>query len=256
MIYHAKKIRQFKGFRRACALACLIASVPHASNQSLGFIVGHHGSMHFIQSQYSARPTVEKNADIKDSDFIAQGLESQQVESLLPSATEYDKAVISAESRNASVQLAKIRAISSQEPHPFPFSMIVDKQEIKHALLLSAVDPNIGVLISGGRGTAKSVLARSMKQIVPRYIRRIEGSEYNIDPDGIFGVDSFLLHELKENNYVSLENLPSELVPTPFVQIPLGCAEDSLIGTVDLEQSIETGVAKFCPGLLAKSHRG
>ncbi|EED90026.1 mg chelatase [Thalassiosira pseudonana CCMP1335] len=135
--------------------------------------------------------------------------------------------------------------------------MIIDQQEIKHALLLSAVNPqSVGVLISGGRGTAKSVLARSMQQIVPSHIHRIKGNEYNVDPKGRHGIDSFLLEQINENDDMSLESLQTELVPTPFVQIPLGVLEDSLIGTVDLEQSLETGEAKFSPGLLAKAHRG
>ena len=32
--------------------------------------------------------------------------------------------------------------------------------------------------------------------------------------------------------------------------------DDSLIGTVDLERSLETGNTVFSPGLLAKAHRG
>jgi magnesium chelatase subunit D len=94
-----------------------------------------------------------------------------------------------------------------------------------------------------------------MAKIIPQYIRRIQGSEYNIDPEGKYGMDSFLLQQLKESKD-KFDELPTELVPSPFVQIPLGCMEDSLIGTVDLEQSLDTGVAKFSPGLLAKSHRG
>lgn len=69
----------------------------------------------------------------------------------------------------------------------------------------------------------------------------IPGSEYNIDPEGQYGIDSLLLQKLKDNRDISLERLPTELVPTPFVQVPLGCMEDSLIGSVDLEQSLDTG---------------
>lgn len=62
-----------------------------------------------------------------------------------------------------------------RDPRPFPLSLIVDQQEIKHALLLSAVNSRaIGVVLSGGRGTGKSVIARSMQQIVPSHISRIK----------------------------------------------------------------------------------
>lgn len=64
-----------------------------------------------------------------------------------------------------------------QEVRPFPLSMIIDKQEVKHALLLSAVNPrSIGVIINGGRGTGKSVIARSMQRIIPSHISRIKRS--------------------------------------------------------------------------------
>ncbi|KAL7455185.1 hypothetical protein ACHAWC_006748, partial [Mediolabrus comicus] len=141
-----------------------------------------------------------------------------------------------------------------RDARPFPFGLIVDQQKIKHALLLSAANPkSIGVLIGGGRGTGKSILARSMAQIVPSYIKRIRGSEYNIDPDLEDGVDSFLLQRLQNGEQVQMD---TELIPTPFVQIPLGVMEDSLVGAVDLENSLETGTPVFSPGLLAKAHRG
>lgn len=120
----------------------------------------------YKQLRYTTKTTIEREIDTKTANFISQGLDDQKVESTLPSVAKESDAVLretfnsTAAVSNGATQSVKTRVKSSQEPRPFPFSMIVDQQEIKHALLLSAVDPKIGVLISGGRGTAKSVLCR------------------------------------------------------------------------------------------------
>lgn len=142
------------------------------------------------------------------------------------------------------------------QARPFPFSLIVNHDEIKHALLLASVNPNVGgVVISGGRGTAKSILARSMKMLLPSHIERIKGSLYNIDPSGRLGIDSTLRERLLSNGE-SVKDLETEFVETPFITVPLNVQEDSLLGTVDLEASIDKGRTVFSPGLLAKAHRG
>lgn len=146
--------------------------------------------------------------------------------------------------------------ISLPQARPFPFSLIVDQDEIKHALLLVAINPKMGgIVLSGGRGTAKSVLARAMQRLLPPQIERIKGSQYNIDPAAKDGIDSILKSDLLASGG-SVEDLETELVETPFVTIPLNVMEDSLLGTVDLEASIEKGRTVFSPGLLAKCHRG
>jgi len=50
----------------------------------------------------------------------------------------------------------------------FPFSAVIGQKKLKLALLLAAIDPQIGgVLISGPRGSAKSTLARGLAEIGP-----------------------------------------------------------------------------------------
>lgn len=138
---------------------------------------------------------------------------------------------------------------------PFPLSMIVGQQAIKEALLLSSINHRMGgVVISGGKGTAKSVMARALHQLLPP-IEIIKGSAFNIDPEGEFGVDDFLKTDL-DSGGPPLSERETEVIPCPFVQVPLNVMEDRLIGSADLEESVKTGKTVFSPGLLAKAHRG
>ena len=62
---------------------------------------------------------------------------------------------------------------------PFPFSAIVGQDDMKQAMVLTAVDPSIGgVLVFGDRGTGKSTAVRALAALLPP-IRQVAGCPVN-----------------------------------------------------------------------------
>ncbi len=127
----------------------------------------------------------------------------------------------------------------------FPFSAIVGQDEMKRAMILTAVDPGIGgVLVLGDRGTGKSTAVRALGALLPP-ITAVEGCPVNAPrvedcpPWAGIAADAPLVER-----------------PTPVVDLPLGVSDDRVTGALDIERALTRGEKAFEPGLLARANRG
>ena len=127
---------------------------------------------------------------------------------------------------------------------PFPFSAIVGQNDMKLAMILTAVDPSIGgVLVFGDRGTGKSTAVRALAALLPP-IQAVKGCPVNAAkpadcPD-----------------WANIKPKQTHEIPTPVIDLPLGASEDRVTGALDIEKALVSGEKAFQPGLLARANRG
>ena len=133
----------------------------------------------------------------------------------------------------------------------FPFTAIVGQEEMKLALQLNVIDPKIGgVMIMGDRGTGKSTTIRAIADLLP---------EIEVVKDDPFNSHTTDLDLMGNEVKLSIQNgdeLETEHIKIPMVDLPLGATEDRVCGTIDIEKALTDGVKAFEPGLLAKANRG
>lgn len=126
----------------------------------------------------------------------------------------------------------------------YPFSAIAGQDELKMALLLTAVDPLIGGLLAfGDRGTGKSTAVRALAALLPEI--KATTCAYHCDPDA----PSAQCAACRKGHKI-------RKIPIPVVDLPLGATEDRVLGALNLEHALAHGEKRFEPGLLAQANRG
>ncbi len=158
----------------------------------------------------------------------------------------------------------------------FPLAAITGHSLLKLSLLLAAVDPSLGgVIIAGGRGTGKSVLARGLHSLIPPIevidneliLEKLTDNKSsfrpisrNLDPnkpeEWDKNINQLIAKTIGIDYLNQIESIPSKVVQAPFIQVPIGITEDRLVGSIDVSASLNTGEQVFQPGVLAEAHRG
>ena len=128
----------------------------------------------------------------------------------------------------------------------YPFTAVLGADDMQLALVLNAVSPDIGgVLVRGEKGTAKSTAVRGLAALLPP-ITRVAGCRFGCDP----ATPEVACPDGPHTGTAVTESRPR------LVELPVGAAEDRVVGSLDLERVLGDGVRAFEPGLLAAAHRG
>lgn len=129
---------------------------------------------------------------------------------------------------------------------PYPFTAVVGQDDLRLALLLNAVSPQVGgVLVRGEKGTAKSTAVRALSALLPE-VDVVVGCRFSCAPGTPDPACPDGPHEPG----------PGSARPARVVELPVGASEDRLVGALDIERALAEGVKAFEPGLLADANRG
>ncbi|OLZ44243.1 putative cobaltochelatase [Amycolatopsis keratiniphila] len=130
---------------------------------------------------------------------------------------------------------------------PYPFTAVVGMPDLRLALVLSSISPAVGgVLVRGEKGTAKSTMVRALAGLLPG-VDVVDACRFSCDP---------VEPDPACPDGPHAEGSPAHRRPARLVELPVGAAEDRVIGSLNLERALADGVTDFQPGLLTAAHRG
>ncbi len=138
------------------------------------------------------------------------------------------------------------------EPMPFPFLAIVGQTEMKLALLLGLINPNIGgILLIGPRGTAKTTAVRSLLDILPQVERSL--CYYGCLPEDIEtgGIDAVCPDCAQKYAQGEALTKPDRV---RLVELPLNARLEDVVGGIDERAAVHERL-KVRRGILAQADR-
>lgn len=138
------------------------------------------------------------------------------------------------------------------EPLPFPFLALVGQNEMKLALMLGLINPNIGgVLLVGPRGTGKTTAVRSLLDLLPLTER--SNCYYGCMPEDLetSGIDAVCPECAKK----FAEGKPLTITDrVHLVELPLNARLEDVVGGIDDRAAIHERM-RIRRGLLAQADK-
>ena len=145
----------------------------------------------------------------------------------------------------------QVEDLGLAEHLPFPFMALVGQVEMRMALLLSVVNPNVGgVLLVGPRGTGKTTAARGLSDLLPM----IEASTcaYGCMPEdyeiqGVAGVCDECAAKLQAGKEIT------RIEPVRLIELPLNSRLDDVVGGINERVAIQENRVRLDRGILSRA---
>ncbi len=135
---------------------------------------------------------------------------------------------------------------------PFPFLAMVDQTEMKLALLLSLINPNLGgVLLVGPRGTGKTTAVRSLIDLLPRTKRSLcfyGCMEEDVEAGGMDAVCPDCAEKYGHGEPLS------KLEKVRLVELPLNSTMEDVVGGLDPRAELHERM-RLKRGILSRADR-
>ncbi|GAB4478129.1 MAG: ATP-binding protein [Anaerolineae bacterium] len=137
------------------------------------------------------------------------------------------------------------------EQQPYPFLALVGQVQMRTALLLTVINPNVGgVLLIGPRGTGKTTAARGLSDLLPHVLR--SRCLYGDPPaecelmgeNGICDTCRANLHKPETLSYYE---------PVRMVELPLNARLEDVVGGINERIAIQENRIRLDRGILSRA---
>jgi magnesium chelatase subunit I len=136
---------------------------------------------------------------------------------------------------------------------PYPFMALVGQLEMRTALLLTVINPNVGgVLLIGPRGTGKTTAARGLSDLLPQ----IEQSTCmfgcmpeDYEAEGVLGVCDECAEKLARGEKITRP------AAVRLVELPLNARLEDVIGGINERAAMQQHRIRLDRGILSRADR-